>query len=76
MEALERTIVDTIVSDIKNRIGLSAEWDAIDPDLREEILESWRFKVKRLLNGKKPLKRYRDQSTADFSQALREFVHK
>lgn len=75
MKALERTIVDTIVSDIKNRVGLSAEWNSIDYEVREEMIQEWCTKVKRLLNGKKPLKRYRDTSSEDFAAALREVLN-
>lgn len=35
-------IVDRIIKDLKDRKGLRQAWDAIDPDLKDEIKDEWR----------------------------------
>jgi hypothetical protein len=34
-------VVDAIIKDLTNRRGLSQEWDQIDPDIKEEIRNTW-----------------------------------
>lgn len=36
-----RRAVDAIVYDLAGRKGLGDEWDQIDDDIREEIIEKW-----------------------------------
>ena len=38
---LAENIVNRIVDDLTDRGGLQNEWDAIDPEIRDEILEAW-----------------------------------
>lgn len=40
-QQVARWITDGIVSDISDRRGLSDEWDQIDDDVKEDIIESW-----------------------------------
>ncbi len=44
--------VAKIVADLTNRRGLRQQWDSIDKDLKEEILEAWRLIVERETRGK------------------------
>ncbi len=44
MEALRevsKRAVGRIVADLCDRSGLDSEWDCIDSDIKEEILEKW-----------------------------------
>ena len=38
-------VVTKIIEDLRDRRGLRQEWDAIDPDVQEEIKESWMYIV-------------------------------
>ena len=38
----ENVIVDAIVKDLKNRMGLGHEWNRIGPDIQLEIQYTWR----------------------------------
>jgi len=40
-QAMIRLMVDSIVEDLKDRSGLENEWDAIDREIRDEIVEEW-----------------------------------
>lgn len=42
LDGLARRIVAAIVTDMQLRRGFRQDWDAIDDDIRGEILESWR----------------------------------
>ncbi len=46
----EEQIVFDIIADIKDRRGLKSEWNSIDEDIVEEIIEKWTGVVKN--NGK------------------------
>lgn len=35
------TAVDDIIADLKSRGGLGDAWDAIDPDIRDDIRNQW-----------------------------------
>ncbi len=37
----EEIIVDKIIDDIDMRKGLGDEWEAIEPEIQEEIKEAW-----------------------------------
>jgi len=34
-------IVDALIADLKDRRGLRQEWEAIDPDIQQEIRDRW-----------------------------------
>ena len=36
-----REIAEEIVRDLSRRKGIGNEWDMIDPDIQEEIIETW-----------------------------------
>ena len=46
----EEEIVFKILSDFTNRRGLSGEWDQIDDDIQEEIIETWIDNTREILN--------------------------
>lgn len=48
---LEEKIVFRIISDFTDRRGLRQEWENIDDDIQEEIIETWINIVKKELNG-------------------------
>lgn len=37
----EKQIVFSIITDMSDRSGLGNEWDSIDDDIKEEIIEKW-----------------------------------
>lgn len=41
LEKLARTIVKDLDTDIRDRCGLGNEWEAIDTDIRKEIMDGW-----------------------------------
>lgn len=41
-KVLAQRIITKIVNDLTDRRGLRQEWDQIDEDIKEEILEKWR----------------------------------
>lgn len=49
MPDAEKHIVDAIVRDLRGRKGLGDEWSAIDHDIRDEIIETWREIVREFL---------------------------
>ena len=40
-KAVARKIVDDIITDVTDRKGLRQEWEEIDEDIQEEIIDSW-----------------------------------
>lgn len=42
IDAMASAAVLAIVADLTNRRGLRQEWDEIDDEVREEILEKWK----------------------------------
>lgn len=48
---LEEKIVFRIIRDFTDRRGLRQEWENIDDDIQEEIIETWINIVKKELNG-------------------------
>lgn len=42
-----RKIVNKIVEDICDRGGIGDEWEAIDEDIREEIMQTWEKIIKK-----------------------------
>ena len=45
-----KNIVYRILNDLRNRKGLSKEWDRIDFDIQEEILSNWLYIANKELN--------------------------
>lgn len=39
--AAARNIVDKIIEDLSDRRGLRQEWNSIDEDIKEEIIQVW-----------------------------------
>lgn len=50
-EQLSKNIVDKIKADFTDRRGLRQEWDAIDEDIKQEIIETWENIALGELNG-------------------------
>lgn len=50
MPDVEKHIVAAIVRDIQGRKGLGDEWDMIDPEIKDQIVERWRQLARQLLD--------------------------
>jgi len=44
-------IVEGILTDLKDRRGLRQEWNAIDDEIRQQIVETWSAIVRKILTG-------------------------
>jgi hypothetical protein len=42
MRNVAKQIVEDILADLTNRRGLRQEWEQIDDDIQEEIINKWR----------------------------------
>lgn len=45
-------IVEAILADMSDRGGLQNEWEAIDSETQEEIMESWAVKIETILTSR------------------------
>jgi hypothetical protein len=44
-------IVHRILADVTDRRGWSQEWDQFDPEIKDEIQETWKAKILKVLNS-------------------------
>lgn len=40
-DTIAEAVVDVLVADFTNRRGLRQEWENIDPDIQQEIVDTW-----------------------------------
>jgi hypothetical protein len=56
-------IVEAILKDLKGRRGLRQEWDGIDRDIQEEIIDVWAASVRQILNDETETQGYAPNQT-------------
>jgi hypothetical protein len=46
MKSIPEMAVHAIIDDLSGRKGIGDEWDQIDPDIQDEIIEEWEEHVR------------------------------